>query len=420
MEGTVRPSEMPKSRIRGIDICRSVAILLAMWSHVFVTFGARWEGLSYSWVRFSMQMAPIVFICLFGSMLEIAYSKKFEQGRIREAVLRLMQRAGQCYVLYVLSVLALYVADRYSLGYAIRTMLLAGVTPFTDILKFYAIALFLAPALIWFRRRAGLGALLGCAMLVHLAHPLLAMISVTARPGSKHYLGPILGFLYGGSDAGVGAPSLLHGLSIVCVGIALGAAIDMLFSEDGAKRRRGAVIFAGVFGCSLAASLLMWTDTMDVLRGIVSLRIRNANEPFYYALGLAATISFLAACLLTFDRWQFRFLDWLRFIGTTSLFTFCFGNVLLYTTPMSLHPHEPWVPAVAYMVLIPVQSWVFWWLTSTAHGKASILGLIVARTMERANELIGLLAKPFADRYARLLPQEVDRITTQNMHSVAN
>lgn len=396
-------------RIHGIDICRSLAILLAMWSHVLVTFGARWEGDSYAWLRFVMQMAPVTFICLFGAMLEIAYATKFRRGRIDEAIRRMLLRSAQCYLLYVISVAALLVSGAYSAGYSLRTILLIGITPYTDILKFYALALLVAPLLVSMRLRYGLVPLLFIFVGVQLAHPVLEPISYHAAATGKDYVGPILGFLYGGSNAGVGAPSFVHGMALVCLGMILGDATNAIFSSDRQRARSGWAWIIGLLLLSIAVSAHFWTDSSQVLKGIVSLEIRNHNHPFYYALGLSFTVGVMILCILLFDIVRVPTSPGLTFIGTTSLFTFCFGNVLLYLQPFGEARPDHWGATLLFAAVIPLQSWLFWRLTRPGAVDTSRAARLLRTVMDKANAAIGQGARPLADRYAAwLAPHRVD------------
>lgn len=147
------------SRIIGLDICRSVAILTVMFSHAMSEASLYNhhnpdEGL-YLALKFVIQIAPPIFIILFGTMLEIVYRPRIEAGEGREVTARLLTRALQCYLLFVMSLVAAWLGGINSLGYTLRCALMMGITPYTDILKFYAVALALAPALLWVRMRIG-------------------------------------------------------------------------------------------------------------------------------------------------------------------------------------------------------------------------------------------------------------------------
>lgn len=121
-------------------------------------------------------------------------------------------------MLYVLS-------DDYSLKFSLATMMLLGVTPFTDILKFYAVVLFLAPILLQLRERIGLLPLLFGALVVHAAHPILRGLPSPADFQMSLYAERVVTFLFGVGDAQLGGPSILHGLSLVIAGMVFGRLI---------------------------------------------------------------------------------------------------------------------------------------------------------------------------------------------------
>ncbi|HMA14592.1 MAG TPA: heparan-alpha-glucosaminide N-acetyltransferase domain-containing protein, partial [Kiloniellaceae bacterium] len=97
-----------RTRIPGIDTARALAIALAMLSHCFIHFGV-WELLSDQaalLLRSFTRAATPTFIILFGMMLEIVYLKMLRRGERQGCWVRLVARAIQCYLLYLLVVTA--------------------------------------------------------------------------------------------------------------------------------------------------------------------------------------------------------------------------------------------------------------------------------------------------------------------------
>lgn len=390
-------------RIKGIDICRSVAIGLAMVSHVVVTFSIGLTGDVLAWVRFAMQMAPATFILLFGSMLEVAYASKFRAGNAEKAITRLLVRSAQCYCLYFISIIPLLIFHDYSILYGIRTALLIGVTPFTDILKFYALALLFAPLMIVIRLKFGLIPMALGAAFIQALYPLIADFRMAVPAQGKDYIGPALAFLYGGSEADVGAPSLLHGLSLVSLGFLVGWCARAFFSDEARQRQKAAYVAFIILACSLCVSAIFWTDTQDVLRGIATLEIRNDNHPFYYALGVFCSVSFLLLCLFLFDVVKLNFADKVRFLGSTSLFTFCFGNVLLYAQPWGIGEYNSVGLFVVFSALIMLQSYLFSALFGDGFLAKWRVAALVRSIMKSFDDLvkalIGSLPKAAAARF---------------------
>ena len=387
-------------RISGVDICRSLAIALAMLSHVLINFSIGWEGPSLGWSRFAMQMAPPIFIVLFGSMLEIAYVRKVAKGDSTKVFRRLMLRAGQCYVLYCISILALVAAGHYSLLYGFRCMLLMGVTPFTDILKFYTLALFLAPLVIALRVRFGLWSMLFGAITIQALYPAIQLIRLEEPASDKDYAGPFVAYLYGGSYADVGGPSVLQGMTFVFAGVIVGRCIKGILSDEVRQRRKSWGWLAMLFIPAAAACMFFWTDTQSVLANVASLTYRNDNHPFYFALGTISTIIAVLASVYLFDKLRIRALDGVLFFGATSLFTFSFGNMLLYLQPWGMQETQSLALAAGFACLIWLQSLAFYRVSKSPDSR---LGRLVGTITDWCNRRIRQVSNPVATAYSTLL-----------------
>ena len=402
----VAAARKPQARITGIDICRSFAILLAMFSHALVEAGTipNMPASVAVPLRFTLQMAPPIFIILFGTMLEIVYKTRFEDGQYEQATRRLLTRALQCYLLYVVTILSMLAVGLSSPGYALRCILMMGVTPYADILKFYTLALAFAPALLAFRLRWGLMPLVVVSILVHLAHPLVAAVPTPPLLAGKDYISPVLGFLTGMTTQGVGGPSVLHGMTFVIWGMVTGQAIKWMMSDDAPKlAARGWTLLASMLVLSVAVTLRLWNwdAPLETFAGIATLTIRNANMPIYFTLGLSATVLCVVGCILLYDRLHVSFGRPVTFAGRTSLFTFSFGNVLLYLAPnLTLPPAQSWAYAVALFLAICVQSYVFWRVQLprkdvSATGPGVWLGDFISLMNRKMTGLTGTAARHY-------------------------
>ncbi|MCR9235914.1 MAG: OpgC domain-containing protein [Alphaproteobacteria bacterium] len=368
-----------QKRITGIDICRSVAILLAMFSHSLIEFNFYEfrDFDTYAPFRFAIQMAPPIFICLFGAMLEIVYKPQFERGDKEAVFQKLFNRAIQCYVLYVVTLLAQFAMGQISLGYMLRCALMIGVSPYADILKFYAVALALSPWLISLRVTYGPVYLLGAALAVHLLFPVLQLIPKPPLILGKDYLGMPAGFLYGGGE-GVGGPSILHGMTFVVIGMIIGRAVLLSFDDQSAIRRKGAAILGALFVCSLAISALLWDfqAPFQTIRNIADMSLRNLNHPIYFSLGISATIFCVVICIWLFDVQKYSWARWISFLGKASLFTFSFGNILLYAAPdVGVSKTTSLIFSLIALFLICLQTYVFIQLVAPGQtGRTSEFG----------------------------------------------
>lgn len=344
------------SRIIGIDLTRSVAILFAMLSHVWVVTAMNnfWSGPSADFLRALMALATPTFVLLFGTMLEIIYRPKFVQGEQRPVTVRLFSRAIQCWLLYCLSVVVLYlVPDGYSLKFSIATMMLLGVTPFTDILKFYTVVLFLAPILLLLRNKIGLLPLLLAAVAVHAVHPTLRGLPSPIDFQMSMNAERVATFLFGIGDGRLGGPSILHGLSLIIGGMAFGRLIAgdraACSGTTGSIAKRASFLLAA---SALALALGALLSREDLLAELGDMSLRMDSDPLYFAAGLCGAVALTSLAVLATqglsDNGKKK-LEKLVFFGRTSLFTFAFGNMVLYAWPDTPDTRES---AVLQAVLI--------------------------------------------------------------------
>lgn len=372
-----------------------MAILLAMFSHSLIEFNFYEfrDFDTYAPFRFAIQMAPPIFICLFGAMLEIIYKPQFEHGDKKAVFQKLFNRAIQCYVLYVVTLIAQFALGQISLGYMLRCALMIGVSPYADILKFYAVALALSPWLISLRVTYGPVYLLGAALAVHLLFPILQLIPKPPLVFGKDYLGMPAGFLYGGGE-GVGGPSILHGMTFVVIGMIIGRAVLLSFDDQSAMRRKGAAILGALFVFSTAVSALLWDleTPFQTVRNIANMSLRNLNHPIYFSLGISATIFCLVICLWLFDVQKYTWARWISFLGKASLFTFSFGNILLYAAPnLGVDKTSSLVFSLIAVFLICLQTYAFIRLVMPGKtGRMSVFG----RLKTLFQKFVGVLQLP--------------------------
>lgn len=329
-------------RIVGVDAARSIAIAMAMTSHIWVETdmnGYLSQNVSQV-LHFLFQIATPTFVMLFGTMLEIVYCPRWADPASRRGVaVRLVSRALQCWVLYVISIFALFlVDDDYSLLFSISTMLFMGNSPYTEILKFYAVVLALAPILLWLRNRWGLLPLAAASLLWQ-----AAWLWLDALPDAQHDLGlslhaaRIVKFVTGFGDVPLAGPSVMHGLTLIVAGLCLGAFLvggkggfgsDVV--ADASFERRVTGLLATATLAAGAGFLAMPQGTFAAL-GDMSLRMRS--NPLYFVAGAVMATWVTALCIWLADILKLGGMaGWyqMTFFGRTSMFTFAWGNILLY------------------------------------------------------------------------------------------
>lgn len=401
------PAAPGVGRLQGVDFARSAAILVAMFSHSLVASGVRDFGSPAQLmpILFVIHFAAPTFIALFGAMLEIAYLTRIRTGQGGAAVNRLMTRALQCYLLYALCAIVVFAIGHATIEQTLRRVTLFGYIPFVGILQFYVYMLLLAPLLLVARNRYGLAPLLIVAALIQLAYPLFRAIPEIPEMTGRYYIHYIANAVYGASDENQ-IPSILHGLSLVIFGMTVGNIAQGWLSGDRALRRAANRMFAILLAASAAATALMWNwrDPGATIADLGLGELRGINHPLYYssaAVGILLTVA-LATYLL--DVRKVGFAKPVLFAGRTSLFTFSFGNILLFMAPpLAQSLGQAWVCAFVLFGLICFQSWLFDWAKSAradgARGGGAVVGWFqnLLRTMTGAvSGLVGGLAQTYS------------------------
>lgn len=328
-------------RIVGVDVARSVAITMAMASHVWAeTDLGGYPPYDLSLVlRFMFQIAPPTFILLFGTMLEFVYRPRWADPASRPGVaVRLMSRALQCWILYAISIFALFlVDDGYSLPFSIGTVLFMGNSPYTEILKFYAVVLALAPLLLWVRERWGLTPLIAASLLWQ-----LAWLWLSKLPDAQNDLGlplhaaRIVKFVTGFGDLPLAGPSVMHGLTLVVVGLCLGAFLAGGAARDDLGRRVSGLLAA----TTMLAVLGFMVMPQGTFAAMGNMSLRMISHPFYFVIGAVMAVWLTAFCIWVGDILNVGSkAGWARmtFFGRTSMFTFAWGNILLYLVQPAPH-----------------------------------------------------------------------------------
>ena len=279
-------------------------------------------------VQLLFRTAPATFILVFGVFVELVYGSTFVKHGPAAAAKKLFSRAVQCYTLYVLSCVVLTFIEGYSASYLLRMALLLGATPFTDILKFYSIMLLIAPLLLYVRINHGFAPLVAFCIAIHAIHFMFYPLPYYENfPGSNI----LFGFLYG-ATTDIAGPSVLHGITFVVTGMWLGN-----FIKGNMERyrlldlQRPQVIYLFI-ACSLL-TIVGWTQFEgDYLHALAGMGFRNSNSYIYFAFGIAGAIITIDLCMRLTERLGSERIKPILFLGGTSLFIFCFGNILIYFT----------------------------------------------------------------------------------------
>lgn len=382
-------------RYLGIDLARSVAIIFVILGHALTVANLGDAGPAIYALRFFLGVSPPVFFCLFGCMLQLVYARQYASGLKTETVERLLTRGLQCWLLYVLTCAAMCVAAGLPFTYFVRCALLLGDTPFTDILKFYAALLLLSPLLVQVSVKRGLWPLVLLVIAVQLSFPLISQI-----PPVQGFTGAetLSAFLYGGEFIGHTGPSVIHGLGFVVFGMLLGKAWQARPGREYLLSGPGWALRAGFL--ALLAVTVTWLVLGGYDLGIPDQRIllRNTNHPLYLLFGCTAAVIFIevftairrASGIGTNSFWMI--------FGRTSLFTFCFGNILLYAAHLwdPEAPADPlrfvWSSAAALALSVVYFHFREWKALKSAHPAARVYRWIAD---DSAASLVRQLMSPF-------------------------
>ena len=144
------------TRLNFIDVARSYAIMLALFSHAMFVFGG-FSALGEDALKIKLftRTATPLFVFMFGMMLELVYARKARENGLSSVVRRLILRSAQCYLGYQLTVVAGMISDNISLSEGTNALLFLDNAMFGNILRLYSVVLLLAIPIIWIRYRTG-------------------------------------------------------------------------------------------------------------------------------------------------------------------------------------------------------------------------------------------------------------------------
>jgi hypothetical protein len=273
-----------------------------------------------AWLQLVIRMSAPTFIIVFGVFLELVYARDMLAHGMPYVARKLWSRSIQCYVLYVISCMVLALSEGYSGKYLLRMVLMAGATPYTDILKFYSVMLLLAPLLISLRQRYGLMPLAVFCLAVHVIHYFFYPLPYYQDfPGADI----ISGFLYGATTV-IAGPSVLHGITFVVAGMWLGDCIRANIGRDrilDLKDHR--VLLVWLIGI---AGLVLGTRHMDFVSEFSSMGLRNSNSYLYFLFGIAGATLIIDGSMRLAKAVGFEPIRPFLLIGRPSQVILCLGN----------------------------------------------------------------------------------------------
>ena len=318
-------------RLNFVDVARSWAIALALFSHGMLTFGG-WRVYGNLPTRTFVRSATPLFVFMFGMMLELAYVRRARRDGPASVDSRLLRRSWQCYVGFAVAAVAAVVGGYYGMDGALRALTFLQNAPLGNILRLYAVALLIAPVLVRLRLRSGAPTLL--ALLI----ALWVLDALLLEPLAGRSFGPLtpwVGILLGTGSFEVG-PSVYHAFTFILAGMLAGATLD-------GWRDRGMGAFYAWSGVLLVVCVAV-AGTLAFgglgIRGLFESfveysRFRATNHIGYYAVGTGLCVSTLV--LLSVAVPEDHMPGWWGApteFGRSSLFSYAAGNTLLVLIPV--------------------------------------------------------------------------------------
>ncbi len=323
---------MPSSenaRIYFVDFARSFAIVLALTDHSMNDFNV-WHNYSnqtFTILKTFTTSATPTFLLLFGMMLEIIYRRKLEKSGIRKMASQMVTRSFQCYIGYVLTVIAGFVGGLLTFKNTIAATFFFGNCHFGNILKLYTVMLLLAVPLVWFRQKYGITKTVLLGISPWLIYPLYQFI-----PPLQDNLAIFTSYFFG--FGGKGGPSILNSLTLVVVGMLVASFISV--EKKRTFQVKALVILAII--SSFVALVFVVVPLHDIIQNHTHNVYRNMNNPIYYLFScvLALLVALISSVIIPIgkkiNKITFEFLAF----GRSSLTAFTVANVVLSLIAVSI------------------------------------------------------------------------------------
>jgi len=322
------------SRLDFIDIARSFAIILAIFSHALMYFHDWPEDLDgpSMLLRFIMRTATPLFFLMFGLMLELVYVRKASKSGLKAITRRLITRSGQCYLGYSLTVLAGFIGGYNNFDETILTLIFLKNSSLADILGFYSIALLFAIPIIWLRLRLGRWLPVVLLALIWIGDYFLKQYTWMNFGTINEWAGMLLGT----GTFRVG-PSVWHGYTFVLIGMLIATSLSN-WRDQGLQSFYKVSCVLSVIALGVIFFILNDATLPAVLDLYITYTAYRAHNHFgYYAIGSFSgiIILILIAILFPLNKAVPSATKKILVLGRSSLLSFSLGNIFLNLIPAS-------------------------------------------------------------------------------------
>jgi hypothetical protein len=332
------PSDAPRrsSRIAFIDVSRSVAIIGAMCAHALAAFNV-WPQVPVGALKavgnaIFYSCSPTFFL-LFGALLELVYVQRLQRTGSASVTQSLLGRAGLCWLCLTLGTICAWMSGRLGSSEVGPAFLSLIDTPYSGILRFYALALLLSLPVVLLRPRFGVALPIGiiCGLWIG-----TFLMSYLPWPTEQSRWAFLCGFLFAHPPVWSGG-SLWNNLSIVFLGMVLGYYMRRRQREG--LRPLGGRPLLWVVALCIGGSLVCMYDigAFAFIKGYLSTgrQFRSACYPGYFFISTLSALGVIGAAQVLFPvgtRLDEK-LQPLLGVGRHSLLIFTAGNAGLNLLP---------------------------------------------------------------------------------------
>jgi len=334
-------------RINFIDVARTLAICMVLISHGMTPLGG-WSAFEGALIlKIFTRSATPLFILMFGIMMEVVYYPRVKKYGLRIVTKQLLIRSFQCYLGYAVTAIACVLGGLIEPEDGLRALGFLENIRYSNLLRFYSIALLGAPIFLWIRARF---------------HPLLILSIIPLIWGIEYsILERFNGYDFGKWNSlmcqvfGAGicekGPSVWHGSTFTIAGLLLGRVLKYEHPGDYLKFRKTAHWLLGITSL-ITFLLIIQSGVINVGMSFFGKTYRVSNHFGYFSIGLTASISILYVLAYTVPKVSLP--EWtiipLKF-GRSSLLAFTIGNVLLCVIPDSFRDAGMGLWALALVAL---------------------------------------------------------------------
>jgi len=312
-----------------IDFTRGFAILLAILSHIFFTYGyGNIFGDAQFLIKAFTRFATPGFILITGMMFELVYFQRALKHGLIFSTRSLLKRSLSCYLAYLISVFIAWFNQVITTQRAFKAIFFLDGSPYSDILKYYSILLILAILLIRLRLIFGIKAIAILPLLVWLINIPLNKIAWSSIDSS---LSNLTSLLFG--KPAISPFSIFHSITFISLGMVLGFYLRLARQKGNWRSFIMALISFIVLG-SIVSLLAVFPKSLVRILYLFANDYRTNHDLAYYSIGGTGALLILGLFWTIRGQLSSKWLNsTIVLLGRDSLWAFTVGNSLILLLP---------------------------------------------------------------------------------------